>query len=91
MTVEVLRDDDPMPRAEPDQVLATVLRRLREQHGESQETVARRADMSKGALLEIEAGRSSPAWTTVRALAEALDMTMAELGAEVDAQSRSDR
>jgi transcriptional regulator with XRE-family HTH domain len=85
-------DDDPMPRpvprAAPDQALAAVLRRLREESDESQESVARRAGMSKGALLEIEAGRSSPAWTTVRALAGALGVTLVELGAAIEAEPK---
>jgi DNA-binding XRE family transcriptional regulator len=74
-----------MPRAERDPALAAVLKRLREEHDEAQESLAHRAGISKGALQEIEAGRSAPGWATVRRIARALDVSMEELGAAVDA------
>jgi transcriptional regulator with XRE-family HTH domain len=76
-----------MPAAtEPDKALATVLRRLREQHELSQETLAYRASITTGSLARIELGQSSPAWATVRQIAQALDTTLAELGAAVEAE-----
>ncbi len=80
----------PMPRPEPDLALARVLKRLRIEHdNESQESLAHRAGITKGGLQEIEAGRSSPAWSTVRQLAKALDMDMAELGAAVERERQA--
>jgi DNA-binding XRE family transcriptional regulator len=76
-----------MPRAEPDQVLAAVLKRLREERDESQEALAHRAHITKGALQQIELGRASPAWSTVRAIAAALEVKMADLAAKVEADS----
>jgi transcriptional regulator with XRE-family HTH domain len=77
-----------MPRAEPDPALAAVLKRLREEHEEAQESLAQRAGISKGALQEIEAGRSSPAWATVRRIALALGVSMTELGEAIDKTER---
>lgn len=68
-----------------DKALAAVLRRLREERGESQEVVAFHAGITSGSLARIELGQSSPAWTTVRWIAEALDISLADLIAEVDA------
>ncbi len=76
----------PMPRANPDHALAAVLKRLREEHEESQETLAHRAGITSSALQSIELGRSSPAWSTVRDVAQALGMSMAELATLVDAE-----
>jgi len=75
-----------MPRAEPDSALAAVLKRLREEHEEAQESLAHRAGISKGALQEIEGARSAPAWGTVRRIARALGVSMADIGAAVDAE-----
>lgn len=75
-----------MPHAEPDSALAAVLKRLREEHEETQESLAHRAGISKGALQEIEAGRSAPAWGTVRRITLALGVSMGELGSAVDAE-----
>ena len=75
-----------MPRAKPDHTLAAILKRLREEHDESQESLAHRAGITKGALARIELGQSSPSWSTVRALAQALDTSMAELSAAVEAE-----
>lgn len=74
-----------VPRAQPDPALAAVLRRLRDEREESQETIAHRAGLTKGALYDIEAARTNPSWSTVRALARALDVTMAELSQLVEA------
>lgn len=65
--------------------LAQALRRLRLQRDLSQETVAHRADISYTTLAKIEAGRSNPTWATVCRVAAALEVTLAELVAEVEA------
>jgi transcriptional regulator with XRE-family HTH domain len=76
-----------VPRAPaPNPVLAAVLRRLREERGLTLETLAFKSGVSIGSLGRIELGRSSPAYETVRQIADALGVSMAELGAMVDAE-----
>jgi len=70
----------------PDPALAAVLRQLRERRGLTQESLAFRSGMSISSLGRIELGRASAAWTTVVQLADALGVSMAELGAAVDEQ-----
>jgi transcriptional regulator with XRE-family HTH domain len=68
-----------------DPALARVLRRLRVEQGRSLESVARDADISYTTLARIEHEQTAPTWLTIRALARALGVTMAELGAAIDA------
>jgi transcriptional regulator with XRE-family HTH domain len=76
----------PVPRhLAPDPALATVLRRLRVERGTTQEALAYRSGITTGSLARIELGQASPAWTTVRQIAMALEVSMAELGAAVEA------
>jgi transcriptional regulator with XRE-family HTH domain len=76
----------PMPRPPaPDQILAALLRRLREERGLSQEALAHKAGITAGSLGRIELAQSSPSWATVRQIANALDITMEELSATVEA------
>jgi DNA-binding XRE family transcriptional regulator len=79
--------DSIAPRSAPDPDLAPVLRRLREQRGLSQEAVARRAGISLNSYARIEGGLANPSWTTGRAIAEALDVTLEELGRLVEAEA----
>jgi transcriptional regulator with XRE-family HTH domain len=74
----------PAGRADPE--LAAVLRALRESQGRSQEAVAHAAGIAVNSLRRIEYGQSNPTWTTVRALAAALDISLAQLGRQVDGQ-----
>ena len=81
-------DGSRMPRPPaPDPVLATVLRRLREERGLSQEALAYKAGITAGSLGRIELAQSSPAWATVRQIAKALDVTMKELVTAVETES----
>ncbi len=68
----------------PDLQLVSALRRLRAERAISQEAVARNADLSTSAYAKIERGATSPAWTTVRQIATAYDLTITQLAAEVD-------
>jgi len=70
---------------EPDPALASVLRRIRLERGATQETLAYRSGITTGSLARIELGQASPAWTTVRRIAAALEVTMVELAAAVEA------
>lgn len=75
------------PTSNPDPQLSRTLRRLRDERTLSQEAVARRADMSTSAYAKIERCETSPAWTTVRQIATAFDLTISEFAAEVDRKS----
>ena len=76
-----------VPRANADPVLGTVLRRLRAERGLSQEAVAYRAGITTGSYARIELGQSSPAWATVRDIAEALEVSLADIAQAVEASS----
>lgn len=76
-----------MPRrASDDTSLGVVFRRLREERGESQESLAYRAGITSGTLARLELGQSDPSWTTIRAIAEALGVSLAELAAAIEAE-----
>jgi transcriptional regulator with XRE-family HTH domain len=68
----------PAPRT-PHAVLGEVIRQLREERGLSQETLADLSDLHRNAVGFIERGERAPNWDTVVKLADALDITMAEL------------
>ena len=76
-----------VPRPAPDQRLAKVLRRLREEQGLSQQILATRAHMGMSNLSRIETGDSSPAFSTVVGLAAALGVSMVELVQLVEDES----
>lgn len=69
---------------QPDPRLARVLRRMREELGESQEDLALEADMTTSGYARIERGLAEPGWTTVCRIAEALGVSLEELGREVE-------
>jgi transcriptional regulator with XRE-family HTH domain len=74
-----------MPRQfAPDPTLAAVLRRLRVERGTTQEALAFRSGITTGSLARIELGQASPAWTTVRQIAEALDVSLVDLATAVE-------
>ena len=54
----------------------------------TQETLAFHAGLSVGTLGRIEVGRTAPSWDSVRRIIDALGVTMADLGAAVDAERR---
>lgn len=68
-----------------DQVLATVVRRLRTDLGMTQEALAFEAEVTLGTLSRVERGVTNPAWPTLVKIADALGMTPVELIAEVEA------
>jgi transcriptional regulator with XRE-family HTH domain len=75
----------PMPSFVPaDPVLGTVLRRLRKERGETQEDIAFGSDLAAGTISKIERGKMDPAWSTVRSIAHAMDLSLEELGREID-------
>jgi DNA-binding XRE family transcriptional regulator len=76
----------PAPNQPVDQALPAVLRRLREARGLSQEATAQAAGIALNTYSRIERGQTSPSWPTVRQLANALGVSMGDLGAAVEAE-----
>ncbi len=69
---------------QPDYVLAELLKQLREEREITQEQLAFDAGLTASALSRIERGINSPGWMTVKRLAEALDVSLADIAAEVE-------
>lgn len=69
----------------PDKALAAAVRRLREERGITREALAFHAGITTGSLARIELVQSTPGWDTVRSIARALDISLAALGAAVEA------
>jgi transcriptional regulator with XRE-family HTH domain len=55
------------------------------ERGATQEALAYRSGITTGSLARIELGQASPAWATVRQIAEALEVSLAELAVAVEA------
>jgi transcriptional regulator with XRE-family HTH domain len=69
---------------EIDPALATTLRRLRLEQGETQEDLAHRAGLTVAAFARIERGNANPTWTTVRRIAVALGVSLTTLADAVE-------
>jgi DNA-binding XRE family transcriptional regulator len=65
----------------PDPKLAAYIKSRREASGTTQEDLAHSADIALSTLQGIEAGRREPAWSTVLAILDALDLSLSELAA----------
>jgi transcriptional regulator with XRE-family HTH domain len=74
------------PRLPGDRELGRAVRRLREERGLTQEELASRAGTTFGTVSRVESAKSAPAWWTVRKIAEALGVSLKELGAAVEAK-----
>jgi transcriptional regulator with XRE-family HTH domain len=74
-----------VPSDPPDQQLAHAIRELREDRELTQEDLAYHAGVRTGTVSQVELGQSNPSWTTVRRLARALEVSLPELGALVEA------
>ncbi|MBA3908171.1 MAG: helix-turn-helix transcriptional regulator [Pseudonocardiales bacterium] len=68
-----------MERTAPLDVIAASLRRERERHGISLAELARRANLAKSTLSQLESGIGNPSIETVWALAVALDVPFSKL------------
>lgn len=68
-----------------DRALGGAVRQLRRDRGMTQEALAHTAGLALGTVTGVERATTAPDWATVRALAKALGVTMAELGAAIDA------
>jgi XRE family transcriptional regulator, regulator of sulfur utilization len=67
------------PSEQPQPALGKAVRQLRDERGVSQEALAYEAGVTSGTLSLIERGRSNPTWGTVKGIAAALNVDVAEL------------
>lgn len=67
------RSDQPQP------ALGKAIRQLRTEREMTQEALAHAAGITVGHLSTIERGHSNPTWATVKAIANALKISMATL------------
>lgn len=63
----------------PQPGLGLAVRQLREKGGATQEAVAEKAGVAVPTLSHIEAGHANPTWATMRDVAGALGVSVAEL------------
>lgn len=68
------RSDQPQP------ALGKAIRQLREECGMTQEVLAQEAGVTVGHMSMIERGHSNPTWGTLKGVAKALRVSMAQLG-----------
>ena len=67
------------PSEQPQPALGKAIRQLRSERGVSQEALAYEAGVTSGTLSLIERGLSNPTWGTVKGIAAALDVSIADL------------
>jgi transcriptional regulator with XRE-family HTH domain len=67
------------PSEQPQPGLGKAIRELRERNGETQEAVAHDAGITTATLGVIERGLSNPTWATLKGIAAALGVSMADL------------
>lgn len=66
-------------RNQPQPALGAAIRGLRQKRGETLKTLASKAGITWGTLGVIERGETNPTWGTVREIAVALGVSVAEL------------
>lgn len=76
-----------MTRAPTSEALGAAIRERRKQLGLTQRQLAERVGTHRGYLSSIEAGRENPSWRLVGAIAEGLDVTVADLAARAQRHS----
>jgi transcriptional regulator with XRE-family HTH domain len=64
--------------------LGGVLRAIREERGQSRERLAVAAGLTVGTLARLELGQTDPAWSTIVAVADALELKLADLAKLVE-------
>jgi transcriptional regulator with XRE-family HTH domain len=67
------------PPSSPQPALGAAIKALREKKKMKQQTLAEAAGIGVAHLSKIERGRGNPTWSTVVALAEALDLSVVEV------------
>jgi transcriptional regulator with XRE-family HTH domain len=68
-----------------DQTLASVIKRMRIEHGMTQEALAFKAGVKIATLSRVERGATNPVWPTLVKIADALGITPVELVAAAEA------
>ncbi|HEY1853000.1 MAG TPA: helix-turn-helix transcriptional regulator [Solirubrobacterales bacterium] len=69
------------PRPEPQPGLARAIRQLRRERNWSQEELGFRAGLDRSWIGHLESGRLNPLWGTVRKIARAFEVELADLAA----------
>lgn len=77
-----------MPRSASDKTLGVVLRHAREERKMSQEALAFHAGVTTGTLARLELGQSDPSWSTIRAVIDALGLSLIDVAKTVEAHER---
>lgn len=67
------------PSEQPQPALGKAIKELRERSGTTQEAVAHDAGITTATLGVIERGLSNPTWATVKGIADALGVPIADL------------
>lgn len=67
------RSDQPQP------ALGKAIRQLREERGMTQEALAQEAGVTVGHMSMIERGHSNPTWGTIKGIANALKISIADI------------
>lgn len=75
-----------LPMSRHRRALAIAVRELRARRGMTQEQVSEASGRSRGFVADLESGRRGASFEAVAAVAEALDVSLAELGAVFDAR-----
>ena len=75
----------------PQPALGAAIRQLREKQGGTQEDIGREAGITGATLSLIERGHANPTWDTVRGIAAALGVSMAELAKLADKFSAAEK
>jgi transcriptional regulator with XRE-family HTH domain len=76
----------PRPMSRQRRALAIAVRELRARRGMTQEQLSEAAGRSRGFVAELESGRRGASFEGVVALAQALDVSVEELGGIFDAR-----
>ena len=74
-----------MVRGKPNQALGLAIRQAREDAGLSQAQLAVHAGLAVGTLSRLEAGATDPSWSSVKALADALGVPLAQIAKRAEA------
>jgi transcriptional regulator with XRE-family HTH domain len=81
-----------MPKPAPiDKQLAQAVRRLRMERGLTQEELAFKTNLTVAAVGRIERADANPQWSTLKQIAAALDLTIAQLAAESERPEKETR
>jgi DNA-binding XRE family transcriptional regulator len=73
---------------ESQQALGKTIRELRSKKGDSLEALAGKAGITKNMLSLIERGEGNPSWSTMRGIAKALGVPVAELAKRAEASEK---